>query len=183
MEQTKEMIAEMLGRVESLNLKEIAARTVSENKKYENEFREYKETISENIKIIQRKNSQIESEVQQLEIALSKNNERYNKKNNDRLKLAKKVIEYEQKNEEIENKINELERAIAMKENEIQKIKGPSAEMLYYEIVRGFNVEFSRTKGKVVAKIKNKEKNDVFVVDTSEGSAGDICNKIWECME
>lgn len=142
-----------------------------------------KEMLANNAGLFQRKNSQIEAEIQRLMLAQARNNEQYSKKNNERLKLAKKIIDLEQKNEALENEIARTEALIAAKEEEINSINCPSPDALYYEIVKGFNVDFVKRQGALHARVKNREKNDVYQIELSEDRVAELCNEIWELME
>lgn len=151
------------------------------------------DNIKQNIHMLSRKNSQIEAEISRQQLQQGKNNELFNKKNNERLRLAKKLIDLEQINEDLENSISTIEAEIAGKENEINKLSYPSTDALYYEIIRGFNVDFydnrnsinyeANKEASIIGRIRNREKNDIFTVEINENDdISKVCNRIWELM-
>lgn len=152
-------------------------------KERESNHNNSKEVLNDALNLLLRKNRQLDAELQQLQIVQSRNNEQYNKKNTERLRLAKKMIELEQKNEEVEEQIADLELKTTQKEDEIHKIGLPSSDQLFYEIVRGFGVEFSSRNGKLFAKVRNKQKNDLYSIEVSDVCTKEMCDSIWDLME
>ena len=182
MEDAHNHLKELIKKFDNSSIKEALQKVSEQSKTLLANHNSSKESIADNINLLARKNKQIEAEVQRLQMSQSKNNEFYNKKNNERFKMAKKVIEYEEKNEDLENQISKLESLINSKEEEIRKISCPTSDELYHEIIKGFGVEFVKKQGKTYAKIKNKEKNDIFYIEANECNANDTCNKIWDTL-
>lgn len=183
MEDSKALIGDLINHLDN---KEIVKTIEQINTKIKSEALNHqnsKEVLNDALVLLSRKNKQVESEVQQLVMVQSRNNEMYNKKNSERLKLAKKIIDLEQKNEEIDGQIAELEFLISQKDDDLRKISQPSAEELFYEIVKGFGVDFTRRNNKLIAKIRNKNKNDLFEVEVSDSDPKATCDTIWSLME
>lgn len=139
--------------------------------------------LNDQIYELERNNNKIEDEIAGLQLTQSRNNEAYNKKNNERYKLASKMIAIEQANEELENEMEGLRMQLKKKEEDMKSISYPSAELLYYEIVRGFGVKFINNNGKDVIRIKNKNKNDIFEITSDNKTCEQICEEIWELID
>jgi len=182
MEDPKALIDELILKFNNTDLKASLKEIGKKHRDKIEKLDSIRNVTNDNLAIISRKNKQLEAEIQQLETRLEKNNELYNRRNLERLKHSKMIIEYEQKNEDLENQIVEIERKTQEKEEEIQKLQMPSDDFLFYEIAKGFGITFVKKQGKLYAKIKNVEKNDIYMVDTSEGSVGSVCNKIWDLI-
>lgn len=140
------------------------------------------EALNQNIHLVARKNAQIEAEIQRLLLSQARVSDLFNRRNNERLRLAKRLIDLEQKNESLEAQTNELEAKIAAREEDIRRINSPSSDALYYEIVKGFGIDFVKKNGEDVARIKNKAKNDIFYVTLANRPVEEACEEIWAAM-
>lgn len=149
-------------------------------KRNENETKKRNE-LEEKIRNIERRNKQLESEIEHIEMQIVKKSEQQNKKHNERLKLAKKIIEMEERNEELENKIGILENGIITNETALKEASQPSSEALYREIMKGFGIDFINRDNKKIARIINKEKNNVYEVEITEQNKEEECDKLWKC--
>lgn len=183
MEESKTLIAELSEHLENQNLKETILRIMQELKDTEMAHKTKMEAIEDSITQVRRKNKQIESEIERMQLLQTKNAAAFNKKNSDRIRMSRKIIEFEQENEELEAGLLELTEKIVKIEDEIRLLGCPTVEELYYEIVRGFGVDFVEKEGKIYSRIKNKNKNDLFVVECDPFNIQESCEKIWDCIE
>lgn len=184
MEDIKSLILKLTTQFNSETLKETILKVKQELKEGELNHKTKTETIEDSINQIKRKNKQTESEVERLQMLQDKNMAYFNKKNNERIKLSRRIIELEQENEELEVKIRGLEEKNEELEEEIRILSYPTIEELYFEIIKGFGVEFVEKEGKIKAKILNKNKNDVFIVECEESKGKqEICEEIWRYIE
>lgn len=182
MEESKTLLTQILNKVDSGSLKETLTKLKDSIKNSKASHETKKDAIEDSIHQIQRKNKQIESEIERLKLLQSKNAAAFNKKNTERIKYSRKIIELEQENEVLEMNLNELEQRIFKLEDEIKILGYPTLDELYYEIIKGFGVEFTEINGILNAKIKNKTKNDVFTVECDKGAA-EVCERIWQCID
>lgn len=140
------------------------------------------EALNQNTHLVARKNAQIEAEIQRLLLAQARVSDLFNRRNNERLRLAKRLIDLEQKNEGLEASIKDLEAKIAAREEEIRRINSPSSDALYYEIIKGFGVDFVSRDGEDVARVRNRARNDIFHVSLSNRPVEKVCEEIWTAM-
>lgn len=182
MEEAKSLILQLSSKIESGSLKEVLLKLSDGIKNADASHETKKEAIEDSIHQLQRKNKQIETEIERLQLLQSKNAAAFNKKNTERIKLSRRIIELEQDNEVLEINLGELDLRIDILENEMKTLSHPTLDELYYEIVRGFGVEFPTINGVLCAKIKNKRKNDIFTIECSNNPA-DACEKIWQCID
>ncbi|KAF7682691.1 hypothetical protein TCON_2091 [Astathelohania contejeani] len=141
---------------------------------------------TESLDIINRKNEQIEMEVRRLKHIRAKNGDNFNKLNNERLVIAKKLIETEDDCENLQNKITDTERKIIIAEENLKKHGLPTLNGLFLEIAKGFNVEWVNKNG-LKCKIRSKRKNDIFEIAIKDGISKEnekkeICDKIWNLL-
>jgi len=181
MEESKSQIQKLCMLFKDRSLRETVSSVKQELRADEVAHRTKTEAIEDSISQVKRKSKQMEAEVERQQMHQSKNVAGFSKKNSERIRLSRKIIELEQENEEIEMGINELTEKIGKAEGEVRVLSYPTVEELYYEIVRGFGVEFEENEGKVLARIVSKSKNDVFEMDCEETQ--DVCEKIWECID
>jgi hypothetical protein len=204
-DEVKSLIVKLNVKLENKTLKESLTKLNEDMKSLETEHKTKKEVLEDSIYQIQRKNKQIESEIERLMLLQDKNNNQFNKKNNERIKMSRNIIELEQENEVFEIENEELEVKINRIEDENRILQHPTIDELYYEIVKGFGVEFIIEKDssnsnditrdaksdvtrdvksdvtRIKAKIMNKSKNDIFTVECT-GNVSEVCDKIWECI-
>lgn len=182
MEESKTLLNQLLTKIDSTPLKEtlVKLKDTLNNNKASHETK--KDAIEDSIHQTQRKNKQIESEIERLKLIQSKNAAAFNKKNSERIKCSRRIIELEQENEVLEMNLSEMDQRINQLEDEIRVLGYPTLDELYYEIIRGFGVEFIDENTTLVAKIKNKAKNDVFTVECNK-SAAEVCEKIWQYID
>ncbi|ELA41244.1 uncharacterized protein VICG_01733 [Vittaforma corneae ATCC 50505] len=184
MEEAKTQILKLTAQFNSETLKETLNKIKQELRDAEIAHKTKMEAIEDSINQVKRKNKQVESEVERLQMLQDKNAASFTKKNNERIKLSRRIIELEQENEEIEARLNELIEKNTHLEEEIKVLSYPTVEELYYEIVKGFGVDFVKKEGAVYAKVVNKNRNDVFTVECSEKfNQQEICEKIWKYIE
>lgn len=183
MEEQKEILQNLKREFAKDLIKNAIKETSANLKKAEDEFLKNKQSITESITQLQRKNSQIESEIERLKLIQSKNSNLFSKKNNERIKLSRRIIELEQDNESMETKILKKEGSFESLEEEIRKSSFPSADELYYEIIKGFGIEFTDKKGEIVAKVKNQTKKDLVLIKCRRDNKKTACDAIWSNMK
>lgn len=182
MEDTKTLIKELSSKFNNESLKKTLLSLTQELKEAEIIHKTRIEATEDSINQVRRKNKQIESEIERLQLIQTKNTNGFNKKNSDRIRMSRRIIELEQENEETEVKINELSSSVERLEEEIKVLNQPTVEELYYEVIKGFGVDFVEEDGKVMARIMNKNRNDIFLIDCSRG-VQEVCENIWNCIE
>lgn len=184
MEEAKAQIQRLSGVFKNDGLKDALLKARQELRDAEAAHRTRMEVIEDSIGQVRRKNKQVELEVERLQMHQDKNASSFNRKNSERIKLSRRIIELEQENEEIEARVCELTEKIGRLEMEVRMLGHPTIDELYYEIVKGFGVEFVETGGVTSAKIVSRSKSDVFVVECDESKGKqEICERIWECIE
>lgn len=183
MEEAKTLIEQLSTQLKNSSLQEALSKTIQELKDNEMAHRTRTEAIEDSINQVRRKNKNAESELERLHLLQTKNAAAFNKKNTERIKLSRKIIELEQENEELGATISETLEKITNLENEVKVLSYPTVEELYYEIVRGFGVDFIEKDERLCARIKNKSKNDVFLIDCDKNAVQETCEKIWKCIE
>lgn len=182
MEDIKTLIKELSSKFSNESLKRTLLSLSQELKESDMIHKTRIEAIEDSINQVKRKNKQIESEIERLQLIQTKNTNTFNKKNTERIRMSRRIIELEEENEEAEMKINELSSAIDKLEGEIKIHNQPTVEELYYEVIKGFGVDFVEEDGKTMARIMNKNKNDIFFVDCSRG-AQEVCENIWNYID
>lgn len=140
------------------------------------------EAIKDSLAQVKRKNKQMENEIERLEILQQKNSSSFNKKNSERIKYSKRIVELEEENELLEDKISLLESKIEDVDTELKNLSYPTLDELYFEVVKGFGVNFIKNDEGVVAKINNKSKNDVYQITCSDNLV-ETSEAIWSCIE
>lgn len=183
MEEARDLLTQLTTKFNNLSFKEALIKLSENERELDLAHTTSKEAISDSIAQITRKNKQAESEVERLQLLQSRNSSAFSKKSSERIKLSRKIIELEQENEEMENQLKEMEDEISKMEDEIRSLSRPSLDELYYEIVRGFGVEFIEKDQKTVARVKNIGKNDVFMIECAGQNLAETCDKIWACMD
>lgn len=184
MEDAKAQIQKLTGLFKDRALKETLLNIRQELRKADVAHRTKIEAVEDSISEVKRKNKQMEAEVERLLLQQSRNGSGFTKKNSERIQLSRRIIELEQENEEMEIRTRELTGQIVRAEDEVRMLSYPTADELYYEIVKGFGVEFVEMDGQVSAKIMNKSKNDIFTVECVDNAGiGEICEKIWGFIE
>lgn len=184
MEEVKSQILKLTTQSSSGTLKETLSKIRQELKDTEVAHKTRMEAIEDSIGQVKRKNKQMESEVERLQMLQDKNAASFSKKNSERIKLSRRIIELEQENEETEVRLSELAEKNTRLEEEIKILSHPTVEELYYEIVKGFGVDFIKKEGRTCAKVMNKNRNDVFTVECDEKlNQQEVCEKIWEYIE
>lgn len=139
-------------------------------------------SLDRSIRMLERKNTQIDGEIQRVSMLQGKINGLYSKIHGERLRLSKQLIDLESKNDNLEAEIERIEDRIAEADTEIKSLNSPSCEAIYYEIIRGFGVDFIKNGNNTVARIKNKERSDVFYVNIDGRPVDDVCDEIWRQM-
>lgn len=182
MDDTKTLIEEISSKFKTESLKKALLSLTQELKESEMTHKTRIEATEDSINQVRRKNKQIESEIERLQLIQTKNTNTFNKLNSERIKMSRRIIELEQENEETECRINELTNEIDKLEREIKTLNQPSVEEFYYEIVKGFGLDFVEENGKIKARIMNKSKNDIFFVDCSKG-VQEVCENIWNNID
>lgn len=139
--------------------------------------------LQENVLLFKKKNMQLEGEIRRYSYIHGKKNDTFVEINNEKLRLAKRVVELEDEGEKIKASIHEVDRSIQEREQRIHHLSRPSFDEIYLEIVKGFGVEFIEKSGQMCCRIKNKKMNDIYTIDISDDvPVSEICNSIWEKM-
>lgn len=183
MDNPKTLIKTLTKMIDNKELKITIESFVSQHREEVNAKKNILDTLTDEIYMLERENKEIEDAILDLKLTQSKNNDAYNKKNNERYKMASKMISVEQHNEELENEIEELMKSVNVKEEAMKSINYPSTEVLYHEIVRGFGVSFVDKNNVRCIRIMNKIKNDVYEIALNDGIVEEICERVWELIE
>lgn len=182
MEDSKAFLQKLAAKFSNDTLKGVISDINEDVKKMDQEYSQFSEVSSDSLLQMDRKNKQMESEIERLQLLQGKNATGFSKKNNERIKLSRRIIELEQDNEDMESKLNVKEGKLSLLEEEIKALSHPSPDELYYEIIKGFGVEFIENEGRTYARVKNKHKNDLFLIDCQAEDLSKTCEKIWESM-
>lgn len=183
MDEEKKVLTQLSSRFNSLSFKDVLDKYRENERNLELTHSTSKDAISDSISQVLRKNKQTESEIERLQLLQSKNFNAFSKKSGERIKLSRKIIELEQENEEMESKLKEMEEEINRMEEEVKMLSRPSLDELYYEVIRGFGVEFVERDQKTIARVTNVRKNDVFTIECTGHNPSEVCDKIWASME
>lgn len=183
MEELKKSISNLIDKFDNKTFKEVITETNEYIVKSKNKITASNDNLSEIISKTTRKIKQLESEIERLQLLQNKNANIFSKKNGERIKLARNIIELEQENEDMESKLRLKENQILVLEDEIKSMSYPSLDELYFEIIKGFGVEFIEKENQLYARIKNKNQNDIFLVECNQKNLNDVCEKIWASME
>lgn len=183
MEETKLQLQDLAAKFRNPVEKQILLALNSQRKLERAKIETVTKDLQENVQLFKKKNMQLEGEVRRYAYTHSKKSDAFLEINNEKLRLAKKIVELEDENEKIKAAIGEAERCVQDCEEKIRSLSRPSFNEIYLEIVKGFGVEFIERDGQLCCRIKNKKLNDVFVVDIRDDTpAFKTCNAIWEKM-
>ncbi|KAI5168390.1 hypothetical protein PAEPH01_0087 [Pancytospora epiphaga] len=182
MEDTKSNLLELSERLGNRNETSHLGAVMEQHKRRVEEQDAIIENLTQSIRMLERKNTQIDGEVQRLTMLQGKNNALYSKMHGDRLRISKQLIDLESRNDNLEAEIEKIEEDILSIDSEMKSLNAPSSEEIYYEIVRGFGLDFIKNGGTTVARIKNKERSDVFYVNVDGRPIEEVCTELWEKM-
>lgn len=182
MEDAKSSLLELSGRLSNTKGRTHLGVAVQQHYKRTEEQASTITNLDRNIRMLERKNTQIDGEIQRISMLQGKINGQYSKIHGERLRLSKQLIDLESKNDNLEAEIEKTEDCIAAADAEIKSLNSPSCETIYYEIIRGFGVDFIKDGNNTVARIKNKEKSDVFYANIDGRPAEEACDEIWRLM-
>ncbi|CAD25177.1 hypothetical protein [Encephalitozoon cuniculi GB-M1] len=181
MEETKALLQDLCEKFKNPIEKNILLALNSQRREERLKMETVTKALQENVQLFKKKNMQLEAEVRKYSYTHSKKNDAFMEINNEKLRLAKKIVELEDENEKIKANIITTDKAIQEKEERLRSLSRPSFNEIYLEIVKGFGIEFLEGDGKKYCRIRNKKMNDVFTVDISSGpSMFEITNAIWE---
>lgn len=183
MEEIRETLGKLSAKFDNSSFKGTLTELNDQMKKMDFDHSTSKGTLLDSIAQLTRKNKQLESEIERLQMLQNRNTSAFSKKNNERLKLSRRIIELEQENEDMETRLNRKENSLTVIEGKIKEMSYPSLDELYYEIVKGFGVEFVEKDGSTYARIKNKNKNDIFMIECDPNDLAGTCNQIWSSMK
>lgn len=139
-------------------------------------------SLSTELTQVLRYNDQLESESVHLRHSYKRLEDSLSFLTKMRLPQAKSLVRLEEEVFVLEDEIQRKQAEIEEKEDLLKSGSVPSIDVLFLELVKGFNVDFI-DKGPLRALIKNYNKNDVVSIDiTNKEDDWVIANKIWECF-
>lgn len=183
MEDEKQAVKELTRRVCGLHTRGVLEHMAAQFKQMSAGRRRVIAELEQEIALFKRKNAQIETEIERELLDQDRNASQFSKSNAEKLKIAKKLISLEQTNANLESAIADIERDTISTEAELKKYGSAAAEMLYYELVKGFQVDFVKKEGKELCRIANLSKKDVFYVDLEGVPVEEVSNAIWNALE
>lgn len=179
MKDLEECLTTINEKFNSNTLKDTIYKVTQSLKTMEKEHKEFEQSINEEIFQLNRCNKQLKCDLERLNLLRARNATSFQEKNNERFRISRRIIELEQDSERMEFKIGEKETISSKLEEDIKKLGHPSLDELYFEIVKGFGVEFYKKDGKVFVKIQNRSKNDVLTIECKDDDINSICDSIW----
>ncbi|AFM97895.1 hypothetical protein EHEL_021410 [Encephalitozoon hellem ATCC 50504] len=181
MEEAKTLLQDLCEKFKNPVEKNILVALDSQRKEERMKMEAVTKALQENVQLFKKKNIQLEGEVRKYSYTHSKKNDAFMEINNEKLKLAKKIVELEDENEKIKVGIIATDKGIQEKEERLRTLSRPSFNEIYLEIVKGFGIEFLEGDGRKFCRIKNRKISDVFTIDIgSDISMFEITNAIWE---
>ncbi|ADM11141.1 uncharacterized protein Eint_021440 [Encephalitozoon intestinalis ATCC 50506] len=181
MEEAKTLLQDLCEKFKNPAEKNILMALDSQRKEERLKMETVTRTLQENVQLFKKKNMQLEGEVRKYSYTHSKKNDAFVEINNEKLRLAKKIVELEDENEKIKAGIITTDKRIQEKEEKLRALSRPSFNEIYLEIVKGFGTEFIEGDGRKYCRIKSKKMGDVFTIDIgSDVSLFEITNSIWE---
>lgn len=119
----------------------------------------------------------IENEINTIKINHTKNNEKYKRVNNERLKLARKLVELENSYSVLKDEFDTTEKNIFHFNEQLRLVNKPTFNQLYLELIKGFGFDIKNSK----CRIKNDKKKCVVEVELDKNvPLYKIVNEIWE---
>lgn len=142
----------------------------------ESKTKELKE-LKENIRILERKNLYLETELKKYEGTSAKNSDLFAKLNNQRNKLNKELVEEEIKNEEMEDELENLKNLEIEGKKTLSQMKYNLYDKIYLELMKGMGFVVEKNdKKSYKLKIVNKDKKEVCNVEENE-------DDVWRFLE
>lgn len=127
--------------------------------------------------ILDKKIYLIENEINTIKINHTKNNEKYKRVNNERLKLARKLVELENSYSMYKDELDTIQKNINTYNEQLRLVNKPTFNQLYLELIKGFGFDIKNGK----CKIKNEKKKCVIEVDLNKNQPlYKTVNEIWE---
>lgn len=125
----------------------------------------------------------IETEIEILKAQLTKKNQKFSSIRSNTFSVAKKVIDLEQAVSLAEMQLNEKQLEKQELEKEVAELASPTCDSLYNNFMKCFGVDFvDKEDGKIFVRIKNKEKQDVYMVEVNDENLEEVREKIWDLL-
>lgn len=182
MEDPKSLVRELSQSVDNSEMVRVLEDLASHTKERSSFYAAQREALLTGLAVLEKENAHLDAGLQQLLLLQTKNVDACNRKNNERLRLAKRMMDLEQRIEQLESGLNEMEADITARDLDIQRVNCPSEDLLYHELVRGFGVTFVRKQGVLYARIRNREHNDMYELRLDGGDVPGLSNEIWRLM-
>lgn len=134
--------------------------------------------LKESNKVLMRAVAVLKTELKNSDLIKEKNDMTFTKYNNEKFKLAKRMVALERDIEDLRVKISHWREEERRLQESIALLKQPSVNKLFLELMSGFNVQFLKGKCKVI----NVKKNDVIEIETRALKECEISNRIWGAL-
>ncbi|KAI4291204.1 hypothetical protein PAPHI01_0478 [Pancytospora philotis] len=182
MEEEKNSIKELVARMRTVSASNSLEKLVSQYKQRTRKLQGVIEELEYNVALVTRKNNQIATEIEQEIMQQGKVVGQFSKNNSERLRMSKQYVNLEQVNANLEYEIADTKKSTEELENAIRDYSGPAQEVLYYELMRGFGVDFVSRDGGDACKVTNTKRNDVYFIETRDRPAEEVCEAVWAAM-
>lgn len=134
------------------------------------------------IQKLSKEKEHIDAEVEMIKTQCTRKMKKFGSVRSDTFSIAKNVIDLEQEVSHYENILNNKQRQKFELEKEVKTLSNPTCDVLFNCFLKGFGVDFVEKEGKVFARIKNKEKQDIFLVEAQHDNVEEVREKIWEFL-
>lgn len=135
------------------------------------------------IQTLRKNKEKVEAEIDMLQSQSAKKNQKFSAVRSNTFSVAKKVIDLEQEVSHAEIMLNEKQKEKHDLEKEVSDLASPTWDSLYNSFMKGLGVDFlEKEDGKIFARIKNREKQDVYMVEVNDDNLEEVREQIWSLL-
>ncbi|KAL6122608.1 hypothetical protein NUSPORA_00278 [Nucleospora cyclopteri] len=138
--------------------------------------------LKNEIQTIYKDKERLEAELEMIKGRIVKKMHYTNNTKTQSFNIGKKLLICEQEIENLEAILNEKLYRKKELEIEVNALCSPSIESLNYEFMKGTGLDFIQKEEKIFARIKNQEKNDVFMVNLNGINQEETREAIWSFL-